>query len=94
MPLIKKEVPISLSINEEKKLKELIKLRAEGGKQRASEKKDDFNAKVDADDLMNKERDKSYKLIQEAEHPVITLAKDSANLKNAIILAEIMQKKY
>jgi hypothetical protein len=94
MPLIKKEAPVSLSISEEKKLKEQIRLRAEGGKQRASEKKDDFNAEVDAEDVMNKERDKSYKLIQEAEHPIITLAKDSNNLQNAIILAEIMQKKH
>lgn len=94
MPLIKKDAPVSLSISEEKKLKEQIRLRAEGGKQRASEKKDDFNAEVDADDLMNKERDKSYKLIPESEHPIIKLSKDSTNLTNAIILAEIMQKKY
>jgi hypothetical protein len=94
LALMRKEKPVSMSISEEKKLKAEIKERIEGGKKRASEKIDDFNAEVDADDLMNDLRDKAYKLQQNTEHPIVKLSKDADNLKNAVILAEILQKKH
>ena len=92
--LTRKEQAPSLSLHEEKKIRTATKQQAEGGIKRASEKIDDFTAEIDAEDLMNKERDKAYKLAGQSEHPIMKLVKDSDNLKNAIILAEILQKKH
>jgi hypothetical protein len=95
--LIKKERKEELSINQERKLKaqeKALQQMKEGGNKRASEKDDNFTSTVDADDAMNKEREKAYKLQQNAEHPIIKLTQNTDDIKNAIIMAEILQRKY
>ncbi len=93
--LTQKEKPetLALSQNQKKRKGENIPER-EGGKKRAIEKFEDFKSEVDAQDLLDKEREKAYKIQQDTEHPLAKLLKDKDGLQNAMILSEILNRKY
>jgi hypothetical protein len=95
--LMRKDTEPELSLYELRKRKEGIlaeKRTREGGQKRASEKAQDFKTESTEEDALNKAREKQYKLKTETEHPIMKILKDHEGAKNAIVIAEILNRKY
>lgn len=95
--LMRKDAEPELSLYELRKRKEGIlaeKRIREGGEKRASEKAQDLENANTEEDALNKIREKQYKLKTETEHPIMKILKDHEGAKNAIVIAEILNRKY
>jgi type IV secretory pathway VirB10-like protein len=85
--LTQKDKPQALTLRQEKKLRE-------EGKRMTQDEEKEFKPNLDAEDMLNKSREKAYKLTSEKESPFAKLLKDGENVKNAVVLAEILNRKY